>query len=199
MNEYAVIGFGAVTGIALSSAVGFRVFLPFLVASIATKLGILHVAADFAWLGSWPALAVLAAASVSEVIAYYVPVLDHALDVIGAPAAVVAGTLLTASMVVGMDEWLRWSLALIAGGGVAGTLHASLAAVRGASTATTASLANPVIATGEAFGATATAVSAIALPVVVAVVALVSVVVAVTVMTRALLKRTQRRTPARSA
>ncbi len=177
MNEYAVIGFGAMTGIALSSAVGFRIFLPFLVAAIATKLGILNVAPDFAWLGSWPALAVLSAASLSELVAYYIPVLDHALDVIGAPAAVVAGTLLTASMVVGMDDWLRWSLALIAGGGVAGALHTGMATIRGASTATTASLGNPVVATGEAVGATATAVGALVLPVVVVVLAVIAIVV----------------------
>ncbi len=189
MNEYAVIGFGAVTGIALSSAVGFRIFLPFLVAAIATKLGIVSVAADFAWLGSWPALAVLSAASLTEVAAYYLPVLDHALDVIGAPAAVIAGTLLTASMVVGMDEWLRWSLALIAGGGVAGALHAGMATIRGASTVTTAGFGNPVVATGEAVGATATALVALVLPVVVVLVA----VIAIVLMARFIVRRMRRK------
>jgi hypothetical protein len=185
MNEYAVIGFGAVTGIALSSAVGFRIFVPFLVAAIAAKLGIVSVADDFAWLSSWPALAVLSVAALSELLAYYVPVLDHAFDVIGAPAAVIAGTLLTASMVVGMDEWLRWSLALIAGGGVAGALHSTMATIRGASTVTTAGLANPIVATGEALGATVTAVSALAIPVVVVVIA----VIAIVVMSRMIVRR----------
>lgn len=189
MNEYAVIGFGAVTGIALSSAVGFRIFLPFLIAAIATKLGIVSVAADFAWLSSWPALAVLSAAALSEMLAYYIPVLDHALDVIGAPAAVIAGTLLTASMVVGMDEWLRWSLALIAGGGVAGALHTTMASIRGASTATTAGLANPVVATGEALGATATALTALVLPVVVVVVAIIAIVVMSRIIVRRIWKK----------
>lgn len=189
MNEYAVIGFGAVTGIALSSAVGFRIFLPFLIAAIATKLGIVSVAQDFVWLSSWPALAVLSAAALSETLAYYIPVLDHALDVIGAPAAVIAGTLLTASMVVGMDEWLRWSLALIAGGGVAGALHTTMASIRGASTATTAGLANPIVATGEALGATATAVTALVLPLVVVVVAIIAIVVMSRVIVRRIWKK----------
>ena len=109
-TEYGLILLGAITGVALSAAVGFRIFVPFLVAGIAVKLGALHVAPDFAWLSSWPALAVFVVASVTEVLAYYIPVVDHALDVIGSPAAVIAGTLLTASMVVGMDEWLRWRL-----------------------------------------------------------------------------------------
>ena len=189
MNEYAVIGFGAVTGIALSSAVGFRIFLPFLIAAIATKLGIVSVAQDFVWLSSWPALAVLSAAALSETLAYYIPMLDHALDVIGAPAAVIAGTLLTASMVVGMDEWLRWSLALIAGGGVAGALHTTMASIRGASTATTAGLANPIVATGEALGATATAVTALVLPLVVVVVAIIAIVVMSRVIVRRIWKK----------
>ena len=39
-------------GIGLAAAVGFRVFLPLLVASIAAYTGHLHLDANFAWLGS---------------------------------------------------------------------------------------------------------------------------------------------------
>lgn len=179
MNEYAVVAFGALTGIALSSAVGFRIFLPFLVTGISIRLNLLTVADDFSWLSSWPALAVFAAATVTEVLAYYIPVVDHALDVIGSPAAVVAGTMLTASMVVGMDEWLRWALALIAGGGIAGSLHIGKSLVRGASTATTGGLGNPVVATAEVFGATMASILALLVPVLVVVVAVVIVFIAV--------------------
>jgi hypothetical protein len=178
MTEYAIIAFGALTGIALSSAVGFRIFLPFLVTGIAIKLNLLSVADDFYWLSSWPALAVFAAATVTEVLAYYIPVVDHALDVIGSPAAVVAGTMLTASMVVGMDEWLRWSLALIAGGGIAGSLHVGKSLVRGASTATTGGLGNPLVATAEVFGATIASILALLVPVLVVVVAVIIMIIA---------------------
>ncbi len=179
MNEYAIIALGLVTGVALSAVAGVRIFLPFLVAGVASKLGILSVAQDFAWIGSWPALAVFATASLTELLAYYIPVIDHALDVIGSPAAIVAGSLLTASMVVGMDEWLRWSLAIIAGGGIAGTLHVGKTLVRGASTATTGGLANPILATGESLASLTAAIVALWLPVLVVVVALIMLIVLV--------------------
>lgn len=179
MTEYAVVAFGALTGIALSSAVGFRIFLPFLVTGVAIRLNVLSVANDFQWLSSWPALALFAAATITEVLAYYIPVVDHALDVIGGPAAVIAGTMLTASMVVGMDEWLRWALALIAGGGIAGSLHIGKSLVRGASTATTGGLGNPLVATAEVFGATIASILALMVPVLVVVVAGIIVIVAV--------------------
>lgn len=183
-TEYALILFGAITGVALSAAVGFRIFVPFLVAGIAVKLGVLQVAPDFAWLASWPALAVFVVASLTEVLAYYIPVIDHALDVIGSPAAVVAGTLLTASMVVGMDEWLRWSLAIIAGGGIAGSLHIGKSLVRGVSTATTAGLGNPIIATGEIFGSLTTSILALIIPVAMVVIAGISLIVVLWLLVR---------------
>lgn len=173
MNDYAVIVFGVITGVALSAVAGVRIFLPFLVAGVAVKLGVIQVASDFTWISSWPALAVFATAALTEVLAYYIPVIDHALDVLGSPAAIVAGSLLTASMVVGMDEWLRWSLAIIAGGGIAGTLHIGKTLVRGTSTITTAGLANPLLATGEMVGSTVAAVAAIWIPVVVVVLAVI--------------------------
>ncbi|MEY2847182.1 MAG: hypothetical protein RL076_2728 [Chloroflexota bacterium] len=188
MNEYAVVVFGVVTGVALSAVAGVRIFLPFLVAAIAVKLGIIEVANDFAWISSWPALAVFATAALTEVLAYYIPVIDHALDVLGSPAAIVAGSLLTASMVVGMDEWLRWSLAIIAGGGIAGSLHVGKTLLRGASTATTAGLANPLLATGEMIGSTLVAIAAIWIPVVVVVLAIIMLIL----LARAIIQRRNR-------
>lgn len=185
LNEYAIIALGIATGVALSAVAGVRIFLPFLVAGISVKLGVIQVANDFAWISSWPALAVFATAAVTEVLAYYIPVIDHALDVLGSPAAIVAGSLLTASMVVGMDEWLRWSLAIIAGGGIAGTLHVGKTLVRGTSTATTGGLANPLLATGEMLGSTVAAVAAVWIPVVVVCVA----VLLLLVMLRAVVRR----------
>lgn len=184
MNEYAVVAFGVVTGVALSAVAGVRIFLPFLVAAIAVKLGVIQVANDFAWISSWPALAVFATAAFTEVLAYYIPVIDHALDVLGSPASIVAGSLLTASMVIGMDEWLRWSLAIIAGGGIAGTLHIGKTLVRGTSTATTAGLANPFIATGEMIGSTVAAIAAVWMPVVVVVVAVMLIILLVRAVVR---------------
>ena len=67
-------------GIGLSAACGFRVFVPFLVMSIAAQAGYLELASGWEWIGSLPALITFAIAAVLEVVAYYVPWLDNLLD-----------------------------------------------------------------------------------------------------------------------
>jgi len=141
-------------GIGLAAACGFRVFVPLLVVSIAALSGRLELASGFGWLGTWPALVVFAVATVLEIVAYYVPWLDNLLDTIATPAAVVAGIVVTAAVVTKMHPVVRWPLAIIAGGGIAGIIQAATVAIRGASTATTGGVANPVAATVEAGGAT---------------------------------------------
>src|SRR3954462_6958976 len=60
-------------GIGLAAAVGFRVFLPLLIASVAAYTGHLHLAENFAWLGSLTAITTRAVASLVEGAAFYVP------------------------------------------------------------------------------------------------------------------------------
>ena len=151
-------------GLGLAAAVGFRIFVPALLAALAARLGHLPLAEGFGWLGSDAAVVVLAVAALAEIAAYLIPWLDHLLDAIAGPAAIAAGTILMASTLVEMAPWLRWSLALVAGGGTAGVLHGAMASLRLGSTATTGGLGNPVFATVETAGATALAVIAIAVP-----------------------------------
>lgn len=151
-------------GVGLAAACGFRVFLPLLVMSIAALAGHLELAPDFAWLGTWPALVVFAVATGLEVAAYYIPWLDHALDVGATPAAVVAGIVVTASVVTGMSPVLRWPLAIIAGGGVAGAVQFATTSLRRASSWATAGLAQPVAATAETGGAAGMSVLSLILP-----------------------------------
>src|SRR5262245_54004283 len=115
-------------------------------------------------MASTPALIILGVATVLEVGAYYVPWLDHALDVLATPSAVVAGVVMTASVVTGLDPMLKWTLALIAGGGIAATVQAVTVGTRKVSLLTTGGLGNPVASTMELFGAVLLAVLAIALP-----------------------------------
>src|SRR5947209_5055832 len=90
-------------GIGLSAACGFRVFVPLLVMSIASLSGHLSLAPGFAWIGTYPALLTFAVATILEIAGYYIPWLDHALDILASPAAIVAGTVATASVVTGMS------------------------------------------------------------------------------------------------
>ncbi|MBD9269937.1 MAG: DUF4126 domain-containing protein, partial [Akkermansia sp.] len=118
MNMEAVMG--VLLGIGLGAACGFRIFVPLLVASIAIHGGFLTVTPEFAWLGGTPALITLSIATLLEIAGYYLPVIDNTLDVLGAPAAVIAGTILAAGFIGHMDPMLQWGLAAIAGGGAAG-------------------------------------------------------------------------------
>ncbi len=139
---------GLFIGIGLSATCGFRVFVPLFGMSIAHHAGALSFSSGFDWIGSWPATIAFGIAMVIEIAAYYIPWVDNLLDTIATPAAVVAGTIITASMVGDVSPFLRWSLAIIAGGGIAAIVQGSSVLVRGASTVSTAGLANPVISTG---------------------------------------------------
>ena len=136
-------------GIGLSAACGFRIFVPFLVISGAAHAGYISLSAGFDWIGSTPALIVLVIATILEIGAYYVPWLDNFLDSVGTPITVVAGIVLTSSVIVDMDPFLKWTLAVIAGGGAAGVVKGLTSTARLASTAATGGVGNPLITTVE--------------------------------------------------
>ena len=151
-------------GIGLSAACGFRVFIPLLVMSIASLSGHLALSDGFQWIGTYPALVVFATASVLEIAAYYIPLVDNLMDSIAGPAAIAAGILVAASSFIHMDPLLKWTLAIIAGGGTAAIFHGSTALVRGASTVLTGGTGNHAVATAELGIASGLSVLAIALP-----------------------------------
>lgn len=140
-------------GIGLSAACGFRVFVPLLIMSIASLSGNLSLAHGFSWIGTYPALIAFAIASALEITSYFIPWLDNALDTISSPAAIVAGILITASMVTDVSPFLRWTLALIAGGTVAGGVQALTVFARAASSLGSGGLANFLVAGAELAGA----------------------------------------------
>lgn len=138
-----------ILGICLAAAAGFRIFVPLLVTGLASRFGYLPVGESFAWIATLPALLMLAVAAVAEVAAYYIPGLDNLLDALATPAAVVAGIALSAAVMTDLPPMLKWTLAIIAGGGAAAITQTATAAARGGSTAVTGGLGNNVIATGE--------------------------------------------------
>lgn len=157
---------GMIVGVGLSAACGFRVFVPMLGMSIAAMTGHIHLASGFGWIGTWPALIAFSTAAVVEVGAYYIPWIDNLLDVVTTPAAIVAGTILTASTMGDASPFFKWSLAAIAGGGVAGVVQLSSAAARGVSTASTGGAGNFVVSTLELLGAVMMTILAVLLPLV---------------------------------
>jgi hypothetical protein len=155
---------GILVGIALSAACGFRVFVPLLALGIAGRVGHVPLAHDFHWIASTPALIALGTATVVEIVAYYVPWLDHALDTIATPAAVLAGVMATAAVVGDLPPVVRWGLAIIAGGGAAGTVQGATVLARLKSGTMTAGLANPLVATAELAGSVVTSILAVLAP-----------------------------------
>jgi uncharacterized protein DUF4126 len=164
---------GICLGIGLSAACGFRVFVPLFVMSIASLAGHLTLAPSFEWIGTYPALMAFGVATFLEISGYYIPWFDNLLDTIATPAAIISGTFVMASSVSDMSPLLKWALAIIVGGGVAGTVQTATTATRLASTATTWGLANSIIATVEAGGSITLSILAVALPVFAAVVVIV--------------------------
>jgi hypothetical protein len=151
-------------GLGLAAACGFRVFVPLLALGWAAREGWVGLAPGFEWLSSEPALLALGTATALEVAAYFVPWLDHALDVLAAPSAVVAGVLASAAVLTDLPPVVRWSVALVGGGGAAGMVQSLTALTRLSSTAFTGGLANPLVAFVELAAAALTAFLALVLP-----------------------------------
>jgi Domain of unknown function (DUF4126) len=151
-------------GIGLAAAAGFRIFVPLLVAGIAARSGFLPLTDGFQWLATTPALLTLGSAAVFEVLAYYIPGLDHLLDLIAGPAAIGAGVVASASVMADIPQAVMWPVAIIAGGGVAGLTKGTTALLRATSGVMTAGLANPLVATVETVGATSIAILAVVVP-----------------------------------
>lgn len=153
-------------GIGLSAAAGFRIFVPFLVVSVALLTGYLPLSSSFEWIGTYPALIAFSAATVIEITAYYIPWLDNLLDTIATPAAFIAGAILMIAVLSGLPPLVKWALAIIAGSGAAGIVQTGTTVTRAASTTTTGGLANPVISTVEAGSSFGLSLLAIFIPVI---------------------------------
>lgn len=153
-------------GIGLAAAVGFRVFIPLLVVSIGAYSGNLPLDANFAWLGSLSALAMLAVAATVEVLAYYIPAVDNLLDSITSPLALVAGTVVSAAVITDLPPLVKWSTAVIAGGGMAAMTQGLTALLRAKSTAFTGGIGNPVLSTMELGASAVVSVLALLAPLV---------------------------------
>lgn len=173
------VALSVATGIALAAAAGFRAFVPLLAAGLAIHFGYVEAAPGFAWLGEPVVLIALAIATVTEIAAYYIPGVDHVLDVIGSPVAVAAGIVAAASVMVGLPDWLRWFSAIGLGGAVTTTGHALTAIGRAKTGAVSGGLGNPVFATGELAGSLLLATFALLLPFIalVLVIAIIAIVV----------------------
>jgi Domain of unknown function (DUF4126) len=153
-----------VLGVGLAAATGFRVFLPMLVVGVAAYAGHLPLDSNFAWLATPSALIMLSVAALAEILAYYIPAVDNLLDTLATPAALVAGTIVSAAVTTDVPPMVKWTAAVIAGGGVAGLTQGVTALLRAKSTILTGGAGNVVLSTAELVGALLVSLLALAAP-----------------------------------
>ena len=91
----------------------------------------------------------LAIAVLAEIVGDKAPLVDHVLDVVGTFARPVAGAIVAAAPLTGLDSLTSVVLGIVLGGAIAGGVHASKSTLRLASTGTTAGLANPLVSVAE--------------------------------------------------
>jgi Domain of unknown function (DUF4126) len=153
-----------VLGVGLAAATGLRVFLPMLIVGVAAYTGHLPLDANFAWLATPSALTMLSVAALAEILAYYVPAVDNLLDTLATPAALVAGTIVSAAVTTDVPPMVKWTAAIVAGGGVAGLTQGVTALLRVKSTVLTGGVGNSVLSTAELVGAILVSVLALVAP-----------------------------------
>lgn len=151
-------------GIALAACAGLRAWLPFFAVGLSVRFGVLPLGDSFRFLGSNTALTVFALATVIELLADKIPVIDHALDALSTFLKPVAGMVLAASVMWTVDDPIvALALGVMVGAPASLVPHTAKATLRGALSPITGGLAAPVLSVLEdviAFGLVALAILA---------------------------------------
>ncbi len=155
-----------ITGISMSAACGFRIFVPFLVMSIASLSGWVSFGNETSWIGTYPALIVFGVATIVEIGGYYNPWIDNMLDLISTPLALIAGIILTSSILTDINPFWKWTLSIIAGGGAAINVQLLTVKARAFSSFITTGLGNPIVSTIETLSSITISFLSIFVPVV---------------------------------
>ena len=136
-------------GLTLSATCGLRAFLPLGIVSGLGLGGLLELPEALTWMASPITLVCFAVATVGELVADKVPVVDNAMDAFGTFLRPIAGALVGGAILGGADPLVACVFGLAGGTLVAGATHAGKATVRAGSTSTTAGTANPVLSVLE--------------------------------------------------
>jgi hypothetical protein len=151
------LGLQVLAGLSLAACCGLRAFLPPFVIGLIARLGAagllpveaLPLADSLHWLSSTPALIVFGGATVFELLADKVPVVDHVLDLVQTIVRPLAGALVFAAALSDVSPLTGAIAGLLAGGTVAGGVHVLKAKIRLLSTLGTGGIASPIISTLE--------------------------------------------------
>ena len=132
------------SGVAVAASCGLRAFLPLLALGLAARAGLITLRGGAAWLTGDLALIALAVATVLEIVADKIPVVDHALDAVGTVLRPAAAWLGSFAVLSGWPTpWAQ--LAALVLRTLALTVHGLKSGVRLGSTVTTLGAGNPVL------------------------------------------------------
>jgi len=139
-------------GLSLAACAGLRAFLPLLVVGLLGRSGYLELNPAFAFLSRTDALIVFGLATLVELLADKVMVVDHFLDGLSTFVRPVAGTLLAGSLLTQLDPLPAAALAIVVGGAPALTVHAGKSVARAKASLLTplhGGLGNTALSIGE--------------------------------------------------
>jgi hypothetical protein len=151
--------------VCLSAACGLRVFMPPFFLGLAAHFGLIEMNEGLAWLSNGTALTILGVATLVELTAFYIPFIDNLLDSIASPLAIMAGVLLTSSLLSNYDPAIKWTVAGIAGGGASSIVQGGSVAMRAVSSGTTIGFGNFIVATVETVASFLISLLSILLPI----------------------------------
>ena len=151
MHDLTLALLALASGVAIAAACGLRAFLPLLALGLAGRFHVLTLRPGVEWLAGDAALWSLGIATVLEIAADKVPVLDHALDAVGTvlrPAAAWVGAFAV------LTGWgAPWAhIAALVLGAASLAVHGVKAKTRLGSTVVTAGHANPALSALEDLG-----------------------------------------------
>jgi hypothetical protein len=138
--------------------------------AVATHFSLLHPPGPFVWLASPVAMWILIVVACAEIAADKVPFLDHALHFAQIAVKPAAAAIIVGGTIHEQSQSMLIFLMVVGALNALG-VHAGVASVRGASTLTTAGLANPAISTVEDAGTFGSVVLAFIAPYLTAIVA----------------------------
>jgi hypothetical protein len=147
----------------LSAACGLRAFMPLLILGAAARGGLVELAPSVRWLTTDPALIALGVATVVELAADKIPVVDHALDAIGLVLRPAAAWLATYALLVHWPAPWGQLVALLPALMALG-IQGAKAKVRLGSTTLTLGTGNPVVSLVEDLASLAMAAIGLIVP-----------------------------------
>jgi hypothetical protein len=132
-------------GVALAATAGLRLFMPFLFMGGMARYAHTPTPAMLDWTATDAGFLLLLVATLLEVLADKIPVVDHALDAVATFLKPAAGFMLPAALLYDASPMAAWVIGIAAGAPLALGVHATKAGTRTLSSATTVGAGNPIV------------------------------------------------------